>query len=694
MSKDDDSVSNPSTHTHFNEVLEVSMQRRRLLQGGLGATALAFFGPAALPRIGEAIAQGVPPAPSFLPIEAAFVDEVRVPKGYSANVLYSWGDPTGMRENMPQFQAMNGASVNSAEDQAFQAGMDHDGMHFFPFGDDDDDDDDDRGRRGRRDAGLLCINHENIQPDFLFAPGISTAERVQKGKNAHGVSVIEVRQKAHRQWEVVRPSRYARRITADTPMRIDGPAAGHPLMQTSADPKGREVHGTLNNCANGVTPWGTYLTCEENFNGYFQTAPANAAVVTAHMRRYGVAADAGGFGPGWNALDTRFDLAAEPNESNRFGWVLEIDPKHPHKRPVKHTALGRFKHENAALVLAKDKRVVVYMGDDERNEYIYKFVSDGRFRGENRGSDDERAELLTRGTLYVAVFEPGGTAGDAKGTGRWIPLVFGQNGLTPANGFASQAEVLIKTRQAADRVGATMMDRPEWIAVHPATREVYITLTNNNRRGTTPVSVNSADGTTTAGSARPPVDEANPRRNNVYGHVLRWREAGGDPAALSLEWDVYLFAGDPADPGAVGAASSTNAAGFPSFNESKYTIFSAPDGLAFDPQGWLWIQTDYGPSQGLTSVQRNMGNCHMMVADIPTGNIGRFLTGPNGCEITGWTMTPDQKSMFVNIQHPGEGGTVPPAAPNTTTSDWPDRQRPARSSTIVITKDDGGIIGT
>ncbi len=686
--RDDDPASNPSANPHFSQVLDVSMQRRRILQGGLGATALAFFGAPALTRMGEAVAQGFPPAPSFLPIPAVSVDEVRVPQGYSAQVLYSWGDPTGIKGHMPLPQFSGGVSTNSAEDQAFQAGMDHDGMHYFPL-DDDDKDEDRHGRHGhdrhkKRNAGLMCINYENIQPDFLLGTELSPADRVLKMKNAHGMSVIEVREEQEN-WKVVRPSKYARRITADTPMRISGPAAGHAMMQTSADPQGRRVLGMLNNCANGHTPWGTYLTCEENFNGYFQTA-TTPFVPSAHMGRYGISASAGGFGPGWNAVDNRFDLAVEPNESNRFGWVVEVDPRDPDSKPVKHTALGRMKHENAALVLSKRGRVVVYMGDDERNEYIYKFVSDRRFDRDDHGHGRD-SDLLERGTLYVAVFEAGAVAGDKRGTGRWVPLVFGQNGLTPANGFASQAEVLIKTRQAADRVGATMMDRPEWIAVHPESKEVYITLTNNNRRGTNPPSANNPDGTTVAGSARPPVSEANPRMNNVYGHILRWREAGGDPAALSFEWDIYLLAGDPADPGAVGAAAVTNVAGFPNFDSPLYTIFSAPDGLAFDKRGWLWIQTDYGPSMAATSVQKNMGNCHMMVADIPTGKIGRFLTGPNGCEITGWTMTPDQKSLFVNIQHPGE-------APNFST--WPNHLPgvPARSSTIVITKDDGGVIGT
>jgi secreted PhoX family phosphatase len=680
---DGNPASNPSSNPHFRELLEVNVQRRRLLQGGIGAGALAFFGVPALKAMGEAVAQGFPPAPSFLPVPAAFADSVQVPTGYTAQALYSWGDPAGIKGHMPPFQASSGVSLNSALDQAFQAGMDHDGMHYFALDGDKLDDsrrDNGRDRHKRRNAGLLCINHENIQPEFLLGPGLSQVDQVAKMKNAHGVSVIEVREERG-EWKVVRPSKYARRITADTPMRISGPAAGDAKMQTTADTSGYRVLGTLNNCANGFTPWGTFLTCEENFNGYFQTDPSNAGLVTDHMRRYGISADAGGFGNNWHQVDARFDIAAEANESNRFGWVVEIDPQRPERAPVKRTALGRMKHENAALALSKDRRVVVYQGDDERNEYIYKFVSAGRLRGRGHHAGD----LLDEGTLYVAVFESGSPAGDGRGTGRWVPLVFGQNGLTPENGFASQAEVLIKTRQAADRVGATMMDRPEWIAVHPQSNEVYIALTNNTRRGSaTPGTGNSPDGTTPAGTARPSVDEANPRANNVFGHILRWREAGGDAAALTFEWDVYLLAGDPSKAAGAGA----NSAGFPNFTDPSYHIFSAPDGLAFDKRGWLWIQTDYGPSA--SGDQSNMGNCHMMVADIPTGRIGRFLTGPNGCEITGWTMTPDERTLFVNIQHPGEGGGSNPSRFST----WPDGAPPARSTTLVITKDDGGVIGT
>jgi hypothetical protein len=684
----EDPVSNPGDNRAFSDVV-VNLPRRRLLQAGMGAAALAFFGVPALTRVGEAVAQTLRgPTFGFQPIPAvpldladlAKTDTVRVPAGYSVQVLYRWGDPSGIHRNMPEFRVEGGVSANSAAEQAAQAGMDHDGMHFFPLQD---------NPRAGNQKGVLCVNHENIQPEFLLPAGMPFAEQVAKMKAAHGVSVIEVRQnRGTGEWRVMRPSRYARRITGDTPMRVSGPAAGDPMLRTTADPTGRTVLGTLNNCANGATPWGTYLTCEENFNIYFQTDSADPAAITPHMRRYGVAVNSAGYN--WHRADARFDVSAEPNESNRFGWVVEIDPFDPAALPVKRTALGRFKHENAAFALTADGRVVMYMGDDERNEYIYKFVSSRRY--DPRRPEGNR-DLLDDGVLYVAVFEEGDSAAcdnasptpppngpcDNLGRGRWVPLVFGQNGLTPENGFASQAEVLIKCRQAADRVGATMMDRPEWIAVRPGTNDVYCTLTNNNRRGSTPPSVNNPNGTTTAASARPPRDEANPRADNVYGHIIRWRDAGGDPGATTFEWGIFVLAGDPANP--AGPNYFGNSKGFPGFEDPSYHIFSAPDGLWFDAEGRMWIQTDYGASP--TGVQANMGNCHMLCADVANGYIGRFLTGPNGCEITGLAMSPDRRSVFVNIQHPGEG------RPST----WPDDATPPRSATVVITRTDGGVIG-
>jgi hypothetical protein len=340
-----------------------------------------------------------------------------------------------------------------------------------------------------------------------------TAEKVAKSQAAHGVSVVEVQQAGGR-WRVARPSRWARRITARTPMRVSGPAAGHALLRTAADPEGRTVLGTVNNCAHGATPWGTYLTCEENFNAYF----VHGGEVPAAHKRYGITAKGSGYR--WHEHDARFDAAAHPNEPNRFGWVVEIDPYDAARPPVKHTALGRFKHEGAAVTLSADGRAVVYMGDDERFEYIYKFVSRRRHDPKNRLAN---LTLLEDGTLYVARFE-------ADGSGIWVPLVYGREGLDAGAGFASQAEVLVNARAVADRVGATKMDRPEWIAVHPRTGEAYCALTNNTNRGR---------------EGLPGPDTANPRSQNAFGHIIRWRERGGDASETAFAWDVFVLAGDP-----------------------------------------------------------------------------------------------------------------------------------------------------
>ena len=465
-------------------------------------------------------------------------------------------------------------------------------------------------------------------------------------------------------WKVVRPSQYARRITSRTPMRFSGPAAGHALLQTAADPTGTTVLGTLNNCAHGVTPWGTYLTCEENFNGYFVNASGDIAGVPdaaqqAHLlkgqNRYGITKT--GFGYRWHEHDARFDAARHPHEPHRFGWVVEIDPFDPQSQPIKHTALGRFKHEGACVTLAPDNRVVVYMGDDERNEYIYKFVSEGTYAPGDRAAN---MRLLERGTLYTARFS-------ADGTGEWLALVQGQHGLDAAAGFPSQAEVVVQARAAADVVGATKMDRPEWIAVHPTTREVYCTLTNNTTRGT---------------DKGPAVDAANPRANNVYGHIMRWREQGGDPCATRFAWNVFVLCGDPAMPEP------------DKHGKIKGDIFGSPDGLWFDARGVLWIQTDISTSVLNKGDYANIGNNQMLAADVATQDIRRFLTGPNGCEVTGVVMTPDSRTMFVNIQHPGETPRErsDPANP-TAISTWPNGGRP-RSATVVIRKNDGGVIGT
>jgi secreted PhoX family phosphatase len=440
-------------------------------------------------------------------------------------------------------------------------------------------------------------------------------------------------------------------------MRISGPAASAPALCTQSDQRGNVVFGTLGNCAMGVTPWGTYLTCEENFNAYFN----GLEKPTPEQKRYGIREQGGGYR--WHEHDSRFDVATEPNEANRFGWVVEIDPLNRHKAPVKRTALGRIKHECATVTLSAEGRVVVYMTDDGPFEYLYKFVSRDRFDGKNLAAN---AQLLDSGTLYAARFAD-------DGQGQWLALEHGQNGLTAANGFAEQADVLIKTRQAGDQAGASKMDRPEWIALHPGSGEVYCSLTNNSQRG--------------IGDAPAP-DAANPRAANVFGHIVRWRENGGDASATGFSWDIFVLCGDPQH-------SDRNKRG-----TIKGDIFGSPDGLAFDPAGRLWIQTDVSGGKLKTGDYERFGNNQMLVADVRSGEIKRFLSGPNGCEVTGMTWTPDARSLFINIQHPGErpGDRSDPARP-TAISNWPAGQFPEltggrpRSATLVITRQDGGVIG-
>jgi secreted PhoX family phosphatase len=528
---------------------------------------------------------------------------------------------------------------NTAAEQAVQMGMHHDGIHYVPL---------DGSRRG-----LLVMNHEYTDDGLLHVGGMTpwTADKVRKSQAAHGVSVTEIELRDGR-WQPVRPSKYARRITASTPFSVGGPAAGHALMKTAADPGGGLVLGTLNNCASGLTPWGTYLSGEENWANYF--IPADQP--TAHERRWGIRKNTW---YRWNEHDERFDTVKHPNEPNRFGWVVEIDPLDPTSTPVKRTALGRAAHEGAWVAVTRDGRAVVYSGEDARFEYIYKFVSRDRIKP---GGARANAELLDHGTLYVARF-------DADGRGRWLPLVHGQGPLTNANGFADPGEVVIKARQASDLLGGTKMDRPEWLAIDPATRWVYCTLTNNSQRGE---------------SGRPGVDPANPRANNVMGHIIRWRE-DGDFDGAAFEWNHLVLAGDPANerPEAKGNV--------------KGDAFACPDGIAFDTRGLLWIQTDMGATAMHRGELQRIGNNQMLACDVASGEVRRFLVGPVNCEITGATWTPDGRTMFINVQHPGETPSErsDPAEPRKF-SNWPDYRpegRP-RSATAVIRKDDGGVIGT
>jgi uncharacterized protein len=611
----------------FGEVLR---RRRQFLKAGAGAAALA-----ALPAFA---AQGTRPELGFTSISVSDEDVLRVAPEYEARVLYRWGDPVGAAAGMPEFRL---DASNSAADQALQAGMHHDGMHYFalPYG------------SSNSVRGLLALNHEYLDQGLLFPDGVKgwSAEKVAKSQHAVGVSVIEVLFQEG-QWRLVRPSRYARRLTARTPCAISGPAAGHALLRTAQDEQARSVTGTYSGCAHGWTPWGTYLSCEENWQ--FQFAKRGAS--TPAQRRYGILSRDWSYG--WAAFDERFDPERHPNEPNRFGWVVEVDPYDPASTPVKRTSLGRFMHEGAACSIGSDRRLAFYMGDDDAFEYVYKFVSAKAYDPVRR---EANRNLLDEGTLYVARF-------NADGSGDWLALVHGQGPLTPGNGFRDQADVLVHARLAADALGATRMDRPEWIMPHPKSRDIFCSLTNNVARGR---------------ERNEGANPANRRANNVFGHILRWREAHDDVAAIRLQWDVFVEAGDPAN---ADAAKRGDIQG---------DIFGSPDGLWIDSMGTLWVQTD-GPSRP-NKDYANMGNNQLLAVDPATRVFKRFLTGPRGCEITGFHTTPDNRTAFVNVQHPGEGGATDPRNPRAI-SNWPDyapNGRP-RSSTVVIRRKDGGIIGT
>lgn len=655
----DEIINNPSDNRSFSDILHARLSRREILKGGVGAAAVSMFGPTFAECKDEA--EDLSAESSLLGFQAIPVstdDAHHVAAGYTATVFYRWGDPVS---DGPEFKM---DASNSASDQMQQAGMHHDGMYFFPlpFGSD------------NSDHGLLVMNHEYIDPNILHTTGGYDAnpegydkDKADKEMAAHGVSVLEI-QKKDGKWAIIRPSKYARRLTMHTAMDASGPAAGSDWLKTAADTAGKEIIGTMNNCAYGHTPWGTYLACEENFQSYFMVSDDSKVSdeQTTINRRYGSHNSKGWFH--WEVHDARFDGAQEPNEPNRFGWIVEFDPFNPEHKPVKRTALGRFRHEGVALSTTEDNRVVMYSGDDARFEYIYKFVSNRAYDKDNREANMAVDNgILDDGKLYVAKFND-------DGTGEWLLLEQGQSKLTAEKGYATQADVLVKTRMAADAVGATKMDRPEWIAVHPETKEIYATLTNNTKR--------QADNT----------DKANPRGPNPMGSIIRWKESG-DADALTFNWNVYVLAGNPDDP-------EPNHQG-----NIKGDIFANPDGLWIDNDGRLWIQTDISDSSQLKDEFAAFGNNQMLVSDPATGEVKRFFVGPVGQEITGVIATPDGKTMFINVQHPGDvpGGlreqlkvSSPRPSNPRIASNWPDfdpNGRP-RAATVVITKDDGGVIGS
>jgi uncharacterized protein len=573
-------------------------------------------------------------------VPASSDDTLTVPAGYTADVLIPWGTP--LFKHSPDFRE---DASNTAADQEQQVGFNHDALHYFPLA---------AGPACDR-SGLLVLNHEYTDANQIYTAAEGAAitadssgkAKVAKALAGHGVTVVEIEQGRKGAWNHVVGSKYNRRITGTTPMDFSGPvSASHPMLASTVTPR---PLGTLNNCAHGFTPWGTYLACEENWNGYFGTADASW-VRTPLEARYGVTA--AGFGYNWHVAEPRFDVAVNRNELNRFGWVVEIDPFNPKSVPIKRTALGRIKHEGATVVESKG-RIVIYAGDDENGEYCYKFVGSQPWRKVRA----KGLSPLDQGTLYVGKF-------NADGTGEWLPLVHGVGPLTIENGWLDQADVLIRTRMAADAVGATRLHRPEWVAANPKTGEVYLTLTNGSGNSS-PVN-----------SGRDP---------NPYGQIVRF--ADSKESDTEFTWEIFLLAGDPAYDANVPPGQ---------------TIFGSPDGVWVDDDGRVWVQTDISnSSQNLASRgYDNIGNNAMLAADPATREVRRFLVGPRGCEITGVITTPDQRTMFINVQHPGEStshwnalnGAPSPSNP-TAVSSWPFGGRP-RSATVVIRKRDGGKIGT
>ncbi len=631
----------------FAEIVDARLNRRQVVAGiGLGA-AVSAAGALGVPLTARTAIAGrtTPSTLNFTEAERAVDVTHRVAPGYTARVLIGWGDPV-----VADAPAFDPRALN-ADGQARQFGYNNDFVAYMPLP---------RGSQAS-DHGLLCVNNEYTDSQLMW-PGISNfkaaaeiVDREQAGveMQAHGHSVIEIRRNG-KGWEVVPDSPHARRITATTPMRVSGPAAGDPRLRTSADPTATKAEGTINNCGGGKTPWGTVLICEENFHYYFG-GDVGASGQAEHHGRYGIK---GNDRFGWSRFHDRFDVGKEPNEPNRFGWIVEFDPYDPRSVPIKRTALGRFKHEGAATWIDPSGRVVVYSGDDEVFQFLYRFVT-----GPPYVPDDAAAnrDLLDDGTLSVARF-------DADGQLSWLPLVFGQGPLTPDNGFKSQADVVVEARRAGELLGATPMDRPEDVEVNPATGRAYLMLTKNKGRTETGV------------------DAANPRGPNPHGHIIELLppgpDNGRDHLAGTFGWEILLLAGDP-------NADGHGAAYHPAISDAGW--FVTPDNCAFDPDGRLWIATDQGGAHDKTGIPDGLYACDV-------DGEGRALTrfffgGPRGAEMTGPEFTPDGRTLFVSVQHPAEekGSTF-----DNPTTRWPDFDPdvPPRPSVVVITKDDGGRIGS
>lgn len=610
----------------FADVAQKALSRRSMLRGGLGAlvlggAALSSSPAAAAPRTpapGASTPTGGLPFTQLKPAPPADLDELTVPSGYDWTATMAWGDP--VVAGAPYFDF----DRQSAEAQKLQFGYNNDFVAFLPL--------------GRGDQALMVVNHEYTNPDLMFsgdpADDEERLERLRIEMAAHGMSVVEVRRDGvRRPWRPVLRSTYNRRVHQETPLTLTGPAAGSTYLRTGADPSGTRVLGTVNNCAGGVTPWGTVLSGEENFQGYFKRNagldPRNAA--------YGISST----GRGWDAVEPRWDLANEPNEVNRFGWIVEIDPTDPGSTPRKHTALGRFKHEGATVDIAADGRAVAVMGDDQGNEYLYKFISRDRYRpGGSAANRAHNLTLLENGDLYVARLE---AAGDPEssydGTGVWLPLVV--DGASVVPGFSVE-EVLVFTRAAADTVSPTPMDRPEDVQRNPHNGYVYAALTNNTGRSTP--------------------GPANPRPGNRYGQVLEIQE--DDAADLAFSWSLVVVCGDPGDP-------TSYFSGYP---KQLVSPISSPDNVAFDTTGNLWISTDGQGNLGLNDA------LHLVPVEGPhRGHVQQFLAVPTGAEACGPVIDDEASSVFVAVQHPGD---VDGATPDNPASRFPYGRTPYPASNV------------
>ena len=722
-----DSISkNNSNNLSLEEIIEARVSRRNVIKGSLAVVAGSFLG-MNLTGCGNSSSSNttttttptVSPAASdvllgFNPVSKNLNDVVTVPDGYTAQVLYKLGDPI----NNFTADYKNDGTDTSFD---FRAGDHHDGMSYFGLNS--------AGTTKdltNSDRGILCMNHENITQIFLhtvdekssYSATARISSQIDKEVSAHGVSVIEIK-KGTSGFALNKSSLFNRRITAQTPIDIYGAVKGHDLVKTKYSTIGTKTRGTLNNCANGLTPWGTYLTCEENWAGYFKRPASNTLSAKAQLtqnRYMGSGSSNGSYGwansttsddiyDRWNVTPSGANETEDyRNAANTFGWVVEIDPYNPTATPRKRTNMGRFGHEGAMPGIVKSgKPIVYYMGDDSKNEYVYKYVSTASWDANDAtsGGLDVGSKYLDDGKLYVAKFND-------DGSGQWLELSMSNNTVTSYSTytFADLGDILVNTRHAADAVSATPMDRPEWTGVHPSTGDIYITLTNNDKRGKSQAlsAANPRFYTDTKGTST--------NSGNVNGHIIRMQETGNDSSATTFNWDIYLF-GAQAD-----ASENINISRLTDDND-----FSSPDGLFFSQasKGLMWLQTDDGAYTDVTNCMMlaalpgayNDGSAKSVVntavptnananqtistfvgKDATTTNIKRFLVGPKGCEITGITETPDGKAIFVNIQHPGEN-TTDLATTSSYESHWPEAgsARP-RSATIVITKNSGGIVGS